>query len=167
MKNIIILLSSMFLLVGCIESVALLGTSSANGKLMQSSLRSGVSLGIKKTTGKTPMQHAIAFAEEKNTQKEKKRCVSFIEITNSEFCAIVKKQVLLTQNRIEKKTKDVIKKIPLIKKNIDSKKASEITVSSKRQAFAKARKEGKDTFIFKGKTYKARLNNFIFVEKKN
>ena len=52
MKNIIILLSSMFLLVGCIESVALLGTSSANGKLVQSSLKSGVSLGIKKTKRK-------------------------------------------------------------------------------------------------------------------
>ena len=170
MKKIFVLLTSMFLLVGCVESLALLGPATTiieGGNIVQTSLSSAANYGIKKSTGKTPMQHAIAYAEEKNPQNEKKRCVSFIEITNSEFCAIVKKQAALTKDKIEKKTKGVVKKIPLIKKNTDSKKVSEITVISKRQAFAKARKEGKDSFIFNGKTYKSRLNNLIFVEKKN
>jgi len=170
MKKIFVLLTSMLLLVGCAESLALLGPASSvfeGGNIVQSSLSSAANYGIKKSTGKTPMQHAIAYAEEKNPQNMKKRCVSFIEITNSEFCAIVKKQAALTKDKIEKKTKDVVKKIPLIKKDTDSKKVSQITVISKRQAFAKARKEGKDSFIFNGKTYRSRLNNLIFVEKKN
>ena len=63
MKKITILLSSMFLLAGCIESVALLGpaTGATNGKIVQSSLKSAVSYGVKKTTGKTPIGHALAF----------------------------------------------------------------------------------------------------------
>ena len=38
MKKIFILLISMFLLVGCIESVVVMGGGAANGKLMQSSI---------------------------------------------------------------------------------------------------------------------------------
>jgi len=170
MKKTLSLIASLFLLNGCAETLALLGPASSafgGGNIVQSSLSSAANYGIKKSTGKTPMQHAIAYAEEKNPQNMKKRCVSFIEITNSEFCAIEKKQAALTKDKIEKKTKDVVKKIPLIKKDTDSKKVSQITVISKRQAFAKARKEGKDSFIFNGKTYKSRLNNLIFVEKKN
>ena len=54
MKKIIILIASMFLLAGCIESIALLGgpaTGAANGKILQSSLKSAASYGIKKATG--------------------------------------------------------------------------------------------------------------------
>ena len=64
MKKIFVLLTSMFLLVGCIESIAVLSGGAANGKLVQSSLKSGLSYGIKKQTGKSPLQHALAFAEE-------------------------------------------------------------------------------------------------------
>ena len=105
MKNIIILLSSMFLLVGCVESIALLGpaTSATNGKLVQSSLKSAVSLGVKKTTGKSPMQHALAYAEEKNPNKKKEKCISFIEKTNSEACMIVNKQIASTKAAVVKK----------------------------------------------------------------
>ena len=46
MKRIFILLTSMFLLVGCIESLAVIG-GTTNGKLIQSSLQSGISFGIK------------------------------------------------------------------------------------------------------------------------
>ena len=48
MKKIFILLSSMFLLVGCVESIAILSGGASNGKLVQSSIQSGISLGIKK-----------------------------------------------------------------------------------------------------------------------
>ena len=48
MKKIFILLTSMFLLVGCIESMALIGGGATNGKILQSSLQSGVSYEVKK-----------------------------------------------------------------------------------------------------------------------
>ena len=50
MKKIFVLLGSMFLFSGCIESIALLGpvTGAANGKVVQSSIQSGINYGIKK-----------------------------------------------------------------------------------------------------------------------
>ena len=81
------------LLNGCAESVALLGSSVggvSNGKIIQSSLNSAISYGVKQQTGKSPLEHAIAYAEEKNPQKKKEPCLSFLEKTNSEICAIVK-----------------------------------------------------------------------------
>ena len=95
----------MFLLVGCAETMALLGpiSGASNGKILQSSLNTAVNYGVKKRTGKTPMQHALAFAEEKNPNKKKERCISFIEQTNSEVCMIAKKQMTLVKSALEKK----------------------------------------------------------------
>ena len=92
MKRIFVLLTTMLLLNGCAESVALLGTSAgtaSNGKILQSSFNSAISYGIKQQTGKGPIQHVIAYAEKINPEKEKKPCLSFIEKTNSEICAIL------------------------------------------------------------------------------
>ena len=101
MKKIIGLLASLLLLNGCAESLALLGTSPSNGKIIQSSLNSAVSYGVKKRTGKTPLEHAVAYAEEKNPERKKEPCLSFLEKTNSEICAIVKKQLNLTKTKIK------------------------------------------------------------------
>jgi hypothetical protein len=70
MKKILILLASMFLLAGCVESLALLGpiTGAASGKALQSSVQSGVSYVIKKQTGKSPFEHALA-ASKKTDEK--------------------------------------------------------------------------------------------------
>ena len=106
MKKILILLSTIFLLNGCAESLALLGTGTSNGKIVQSSFNSAVSYGIKKQTGKTPLEHAIAYADQKNPQKKKEPCLSFLEKTNSEICAIVKKQLKITKSKILKKTRE-------------------------------------------------------------
>ena len=106
MKKILFLLPLFFLLNGCAESVALLGTSTSNGKLVQSSLNSAISYGVKKQTGKTPLEHAIAYAGEKNPKKQKEPCLSFFEKTNSEICAIVKKQLEITKSKILKKSKE-------------------------------------------------------------
>ena len=106
MKKILILLSTIFLLNGCAESLALLGTGASNGKILQSSLNSAVSYGIKKQTGKTPLEHAIAYADQKNPQKKKEPCLSFLEKTNSEICAIVKKQLKITKSKILEKSKE-------------------------------------------------------------
>ena len=108
MKKIVILISLTFLLSGCAESIALLGGtagSTSSGRMIQSSVNTVVSYGIKKQTGKTPIGHALAYAEEKNPQKKKEPCISFIQETNSEICAIVRKQIKLTKIRLENKKK--------------------------------------------------------------
>ena len=106
MKKIFGLLIALLLLNGCAESIALLGTSASNGRVVQSSLNSAISYGVKKQTGKTPLEHAVAYAEEKNPQKKKEPCLSFAEKTNSEICAIVKKQLKITKSKILKKSKE-------------------------------------------------------------
>ena len=115
MKKTLFLLPLLFLLNGCAESLALLSTGSSNGKIVQSSLNSAISYGVKKQTGKTPLEHAIAYAEEINPEKKKETCISFIERTRSEFCTMVKKQISLTNTAVVEKTSEIVKKIP--KKN--------------------------------------------------
>jgi hypothetical protein len=112
MKKILILLSTIFLLNGCAESLALLGPGASNGRLVQSSLNSAISYGVKKQTGKTPLEHAISYAEEKNPERKKETCISSFEITRSEFCTIVKKQIKLKSNAVIKKTVDIVKENP-------------------------------------------------------
>ena len=112
MKKILILLSTIFLLNGCAESLALLGTGTSNGKILQSSLNSAVSYGVKKQTGKTPLEHVIAYAEEKNPERKKETCISSFEITRSEFCTIVKKQIKSKSTDMMEKTTEIAKEYP-------------------------------------------------------
>ena len=112
MKKILLLLSTIFLLNGCAESLALLGPGASNGRFVQSSLNSAISYGVKKQTGKTPLEHAIAYAETKNPERKKETCISSIEITRSEFCTILKKQISLSNSELTEKTLDIAKKIP-------------------------------------------------------
>ena len=112
MKKILLLLSTIFLLNGCAESLALLGPSASNGRVVQSSLNSVISYGVKKQTGKTPLEHAIAFVEEKNPERKKETCISSFEITRSEFCTIVKKQIKLKSTALMEKTEEIVKEYP-------------------------------------------------------
>ena len=112
MKKILFLLSTIFLLNGCAESLALLGTSTSNGKILQSSLNSAISYGVKKQTGKTPLEHAVGYVERVNPKKKQETCISSIERTRSEFCTVVKKQILLTNTAIKKKTSEIVKNYP-------------------------------------------------------
>ena len=109
MKKFLGFLLGLILLTGCAESLALLGPTSTavtGGNIAQSALSSAVNYGVKKQTGKSPMEHAIAYAEEMNPQKKKEPCLSFVEKTNSEICAIVKKQLKITKSKILKKSKE-------------------------------------------------------------
>ena len=104
MRKIFVLLTTMLLLNGCAESVALLGPSingAGNGKILQSSFNSAISYGVKKQTGKAPLEHVKAYAEKINPEKEEEPCLSFLEKTNSEICAIVKKQLILTKSKVK------------------------------------------------------------------
>jgi len=113
MKKVFFLLSIVFLLNGCAESIALLGSSvggASSGKMLQSSLNTAISYGVKQQTGKTPLGHALAYAEEKNPEKRQETCISFIERTRSEFCTIVNKQISLTNIAAKEKTLEIVKK---------------------------------------------------------
>ena len=112
MKKILLLLSAIFLLNGCAESIALLGPGASNGRFVQSSLNSAISYGVKKQTGKTPLEHAIAYAEEKNPERNKETCISSFEITKSEFCTIVKKQINIKSTVLMEKTTKILKEYP-------------------------------------------------------
>ena len=115
MKKILLLLWTIFLLNGCAESLALLGPGASNGRFVQSSLNSAISYGVKKQTGKTPLEHAIAYVEEQNPQRKEETCISSFEITKSEFCTIVKKKIKLKSTAMIKKTRDIGKKFPINK----------------------------------------------------
>ena len=120
-KKTFYLFTLIFLLNGCVESVALLGSSvggASSGKMVQSTLQSTISYGVKKQTGKTPLGHAISYAEEVNPEKKKEKCISFVEKTRSEFCTVIKKQITLTNTKIKEKTLAVVKK-PVKTKNIN------------------------------------------------
>ena len=109
MKKIFGLLTTLLLLNGCAESVALLGTSvggASSGKMLQSSLNTAISYGVKRQTGKGPLEHVVAYAEKVNPEKKKEPCLSFVEKTNSEICAIVKKQLNLTKLTVINATRD-------------------------------------------------------------
>ncbi len=122
-----------FLLNGCAESLALLGTSTSNGRLVQSSLNSAISYGVKKQTGKTPLEHAVAYAEEKNPERKKETCVSFIDKTSSEFCTILKKQISHKNSALLKKTTEIVKKFPKIKEiSLIEKIAKKSTIYNRR-----------------------------------
>ena len=76
MKKVFTFLTILFLLNGCAESVALLGSSvggASSGRVLQSSLNSAISYGVKHKTGKTPLGHMLEYAEEKNPEKKKEK----------------------------------------------------------------------------------------------
>ena len=108
MKKILILLASLFLLVSCMESVAIFGGGAANGKLTQSSLNAAASYGVKQKTGKTPLQHAFAYGKEKKILEKKEDCSSFIDKKDLEICLMFKKKT--RSKKVELKEKKFLDK---------------------------------------------------------
>ena len=109
MKKISGLLTALLLFSGCAETMALLGpasTSIGGGNILRSTISSTVSYGVKKQTGMSPTEHVLAYAEKVDSEKKKEPCLSFIEKTNSEICAILKKQLVLTKSKIINGTRD-------------------------------------------------------------
>ena len=98
----------LLLLSGCAETVALLApasTAAGGGNVAQSVVSSAASYGIKKKTGKTPSEHALNYIEKNNPDKKKEKCIKFLEATNSEICAAVKKDIIETKEKIFKRSK--------------------------------------------------------------
>ena len=106
--RLILIFIVLITLNGCANSVAILGpasTTAGGGKITQSAFTSSVSIGIKKQTGKSPMEHVIAYAEKHNPEKKKSRCLSFLKSTESEICEAVKKNISQTQEYFKNKKK--------------------------------------------------------------
>ncbi len=111
MKKILILLLSFIFLTGCINSMALLGpaTGAANGKVVQSSIQSAVSYGIKQQTGKSPFEHALAYSEQKDLEncnkqnKETKKCLTLREKLLSAKSLVDKKDDIIEDVKINSK----------------------------------------------------------------
>ena len=128
MKKKLTLIVTLFLLSGCAESLALLGPASSgagSGKAIQSTFSSAVSFGVKHQTGKSPSQHALTYIKKHNPQKNKDTCISFIEKTNSELCAVLKKKMSLTKTKIIniKKNNKSLKELSLSSQSSINKKS--------------------------------------------
>ena len=127
MKKTLLLLSSIFLLSGCAESLALLGPGASNGRFVQSSLNSAISYGVKNQTGKSPLEHVIAYAEKQNPERKKETCISSFEISRSEICTIVKKQIEIKSSAMKDKSIAMLEKTAGIVKEYPKNKIKEIS----------------------------------------
>jgi hypothetical protein len=113
MKKLVGLLITLFALNGCANSLALLGpasTSVTGGKITQSAISSAVSYGVKKQTGKSPSQHALAYVQKHNPENKKEKCIEFIDATNTKTCAAVKENLSETRKKIVKIKNSILDK---------------------------------------------------------
>jgi superfamily II DNA helicase RecQ len=111
MKKLSILVFTFLFLTGCYQSMALLGpaTGAANGKVVQSSLQSAASYGIKKQTGKSPFEHIVAYSEQKDLEncqeenKQTKKCLNLNEKLLSAQSLVEQKDQIITEIKTESK----------------------------------------------------------------
>ena len=108
MKKVFISLIVTMFLTGCAETMAFLGpasTAAGGGNIARSTFTSALDYGIKKSTGKSSIEHAIGFAEKHNPERKKVKCVNFLEVTETEVCSILKKRVSELRSKINKNSK--------------------------------------------------------------
>ena len=112
MKRILIAISFIIMLNGCANSLAFLGPASslAGGNITQSAMSSAVNYGVKKQTGMSPTEHAIAYVQKHNPENKKDKCIEFVEATNSKACAAVKENISITKKKIVKVKKSIFDK---------------------------------------------------------
>ena len=114
MKKTFGLLVTLLIFNGCAESVALLGPASSTalggGNIMQSTLTSVASYGIKKQTGKSPSEHVVAYVKKNNPENKKEKCIEFIDATNTKTCAAVKENLSETRKKIVKIKNSILDK---------------------------------------------------------
>ena len=113
MKKILIAALLTITLNSCANSLAFLGPASSvagGGNLAQWAFSSAVSYGVKKQTGMTPSQHAVAYVQKHNPENKKEKCLEFIDLTNSEACAAVKENISKTKKKIVKVKKSIFDK---------------------------------------------------------
>ena len=94
MRKLIGLLISLFFLSGCFESTLVVGPviGGAEGKLVQSSMTSALSYGIKQQTGKYPIQHIL--------KQKKDKAIKTVALIKEKALKIEEK-TLATTNKIK------------------------------------------------------------------
>ena len=110
MQKILSLLAMTLLLSGCVESMALIGpatTGTGSGKVAQSVVSSAVSFGVKKQTGKSASEHALAYVKKHNPENKSEKCIKFLEQTNSKTCAALNKNIDKTKKKLVKVKKSI------------------------------------------------------------
>ena len=113
MNKILIIISLAITLSGCANSLAFLGPASSlagGSNIAQSAVSSAVSYGVKKQTGMSPSEHAIAYVQKHNPENKKEKCLEFIDLTNSEACAAVKENISKTKKKIVKVKNSILDK---------------------------------------------------------
>ena len=127
MKKLSILVFTFLFLTGCYQSMALLGpaTGAANGKVVQSSLQSAASYGIKKQTGKSPFEHMVAYSK----QTDLENCRE--ENVQTKKCLNLNEKLLSAQSLVDQKVQ-VIQEIKTESKEVlqgKTKSAKELAIS--------------------------------------
>jgi hypothetical protein len=113
MNKILILIFLTITLSGCANSLAFLGPASSvvgGGNIAQSAVSSAVSYGVKKQTGMSPTEHAVSYVQKNNPQNKKEKCLEFIDVTNSEACAVFKENISKTKKKIVEVKKSILDK---------------------------------------------------------
>ena len=113
MKKILIIISLAITLSGCANSLAFLGPASSlagGSNIAQSAVSSAVSYGVKKQTGMSPSEHAIAYVQKHNPENKKEKCLEFIDLSNTEACAAVKANISKTKKKIAKVKNSILDK---------------------------------------------------------
>jgi len=108
LKKVLISMMLTMFLTNCAETVAFLGPASSaagGGNVVRSTFTSAVDYGIKKSTGKSSLEHAIGLAEKHNPERKKVKCVNFLEVTESEVCSVLKKRVSELKSQIYESSK--------------------------------------------------------------
>ena len=102
-RKVLFLIFSSFFLAGCFaESLTLVqsGVGASQGRVLQSAISPAVSLGIKKTTGKFPIEHII----KKEQQRIAKKALNFedkIIQSTKRTIAISKEKIVPIKNNVE------------------------------------------------------------------
>ena len=81
-----------------------------SGNVAQSAVSSAVSYGVKKQTGKSPSQHALAYVKKHNPENKSEKCVEFIKASNSKTCAALKQNVNKTKKKIVEVKRSIFNK---------------------------------------------------------
>ena len=113
MKKILIVIPLLIILNGCANPMAFLGPASSvagGGNVAQSAVSSAASYGVKKQTGMSPSEHAIAYVKKHNPENKKEKCLEFVDLTNSEACAAVKENISQTKKKIVKVKNSILDK---------------------------------------------------------
>ena len=116
MKKLFVALMLTTFLNGCVETLSMLGPAAmGNGKLVQSSINSALSLSVKQSTGKTPTQHVLSILDQnqvkepvKEEEKVLRQEISSLAKTKKDLKSKKQETSSLTKTKkdLKSKTKD-------------------------------------------------------------